>query len=123
MPTTGQQRLREHHERLLSFYQLGFAIPSSNRTPRTAAAAGSARPRSPKLAPLGSPGPVTPLELEESEDYFSMGAKTTQRRHKQSSSEVASQTSGEVTDREDMKRRELLAVGRPTASDRSSAYH
>lgn len=42
----------------------------------TAAAATSAgRPTSPRLAPLGSPGPVTPLELERDEGYLVAGAR------------------------------------------------
>lgn len=34
-----------------------------------------AKPISPRLLPLGSPGPVTPMELEESSGYLSAGAK------------------------------------------------
>lgn len=33
-------------------------------------------PNSPKLTPLGSPGPITPFELEESDGYLVAGAKT-----------------------------------------------
>lgn len=32
------------------------------------------KPVSPRLAPLGSPGPVTPLELEQKEGYLLAGA-------------------------------------------------
>jgi len=35
------------------------------------------RPISPRLAPLGSPGPVTPLELEQKEGYLLAGAHQT----------------------------------------------
>jgi hypothetical protein len=35
------------------------------------------RPVSPRLAPLGSPGPVTPLELEQKEGYLLAGAHQT----------------------------------------------
>ena len=35
------------------------------------------RPVSPRLAPLGSPGPVTPLELEQNEGYLLAGAHQT----------------------------------------------
>ncbi len=34
-----------------------------------------AKPVSPRLLPLGSPGPVTPMELEESAGYLGAGAK------------------------------------------------
>ena len=34
-----------------------------------------AKPISPRLLPLGSPGPVTPMELEESAGYLGAGAK------------------------------------------------
>ncbi|KAL2357167.1 hypothetical protein BJ546DRAFT_432258 [Cryomyces antarcticus] len=34
------------------------------------------RPVSPRLAPLGSPGPVTPLMLEEQSDYMVAGAQS-----------------------------------------------
>lgn len=37
--------------------------------------AGSAKPSSPKLQPLGSPGPITPLELEESSGYMAAGMR------------------------------------------------
>jgi hypothetical protein len=35
-----------------------------------------ARPISPRLLPLGSPGPVTPMELEEGDGYLGAGTKT-----------------------------------------------
>ena len=34
------------------------------------------KPVSPRLAPLGSPGPVTPLELENDEGYLVAGARS-----------------------------------------------
>lgn len=36
-----------------------------------------AKPVSPRLLPLGSPGPVTPMELEESAGYLAAGAEGT----------------------------------------------
>jgi hypothetical protein len=39
----------------------------------------SAKPSSPKLQPLGSPGPITPLELEESGGYMVAGMSGTDR--------------------------------------------
>lgn len=34
-------------------------------------------PESPKLTPLGSPGPITPFALEEGDGYLTAGAKST----------------------------------------------
>jgi hypothetical protein len=34
------------------------------------------KPVSPRLVPLGSPGPVTPLELEAEEGYLAAGARS-----------------------------------------------
>lgn len=34
------------------------------------------KPTSPRLLPLGSPGPVTPLELEGADGYLTAGVKT-----------------------------------------------
>jgi hypothetical protein len=34
------------------------------------------KPESPKLLPLGSPGPITPFELEESAGYIIAGARS-----------------------------------------------
>jgi hypothetical protein len=39
----------------------------------------NAKPSSPKLQPLGSPGPITPLELEESGGYMAAGMHGTDR--------------------------------------------
>jgi hypothetical protein len=39
------------------------------------------RPASPRLAPLGSPGPVTPLELERDEGYLVAGAQHLHQQH------------------------------------------
>jgi hypothetical protein len=36
---------------------------------------GRVKPDSPKLMPLGSPGPITPFELEESAGYLVAGAR------------------------------------------------
>jgi hypothetical protein len=44
--------------------------------PRQARAPG-AHPTSPRLIPMGSPGPVTPLELETAESYLTAGVATT----------------------------------------------
>ena len=38
------------------------------------------KPLSPRLAPLGSPGPVTPMSLESSDGYLALGEQVQQRR-------------------------------------------
>ncbi|KXT18991.1 hypothetical protein AC579_8770 [Pseudocercospora musae] len=43
----------------------------------TLKASSPGKPDSPRLAPLGSPGPVTPLELERGEGYLIAGARST----------------------------------------------
>ena len=35
-----------------------------------------AKPSSPRLCPTGSPGPVTPLELEDADGYIAAGVTT-----------------------------------------------
>lgn len=42
-------------------------------TNRQARGMGSVKPTSPRLAPLASPGAVTPLELEKAESYLTAG--------------------------------------------------
>lgn len=44
-------------------------------TLRVSSPSQATRPASPRLAPMGSPGPVTPLELEEDGDYLVAGAR------------------------------------------------
>ncbi|KAG8626370.1 hypothetical protein KVT40_005315 [Elsinoe batatas] len=58
-----QQKLYTEGQRQLYSYQLG----------RTPSSQFLERPDSPRLQPLGSPGPVTPLELETHESYLSIG--------------------------------------------------
>jgi hypothetical protein len=49
------------------------ALPSTHEQTQ------SAKPSSPKLQPLGSPGPITPLELEESSGYMVAGMRGADR--------------------------------------------
>jgi hypothetical protein len=57
-----QKQLFSHQRGMVSAAQGGFS-------------AGQDRPMSPRLAPLGSPGPVTPLALEHDEGYLLAGAR------------------------------------------------
>ena len=58
-----QQRLYSDAQKQLFLYQretvIGRSMQHNNQ-----------KPTSPKLEPLGSPGPVTPLELESGDDYL-----------------------------------------------------
>ena len=64
-----QQKLYAEAQRQAILYQQELMPRPSSR--------GSTRqkPDSPRLAPLGSPGPVTPLELEEEDNYIAAGAR------------------------------------------------
>lgn len=48
-------------------------VASASRGPRTAP---GPKPTSPRLIPMGSPGPVTPLELEGQDGYLTAGVST-----------------------------------------------
>nr|POF04464.1 hypothetical protein CFP56_55945 [Quercus suber] len=45
------------------------------------------KPAGPRLAPMGSPGPVTPLELEGEESYLVAGARSAAAKHSGSTDE------------------------------------
>lgn len=49
-------------------------IAKADFSSRLAASPFSAKPDAPRLDPLGSPGPVTPLALEEDSDYLTAGS-------------------------------------------------
>ncbi|KAL9056426.1 MAG: hypothetical protein Q9162_002907 [Coniocarpon cinnabarinum] len=59
--TDAQRQLYAYHSELYNLNR-----PSSSR---------GSGPGSPNLRPLSSPGAVTPLELEESDDYLDVGSK------------------------------------------------
>lgn len=64
-----QQRLySEAQKQLYLFQRETLAAHNTGFTPLRE------RPSSPRLEPLGSPGPVTPLELEGTEGYLMAGA-------------------------------------------------
>lgn len=67
-------------------------------------ARGASKPTSPKLAPLDSPGPVTPMELEGAEGYLTAGMK-----HSDAAAHV------EKLIREEASRRGEMSPGRATA--------
>ncbi|KAF2185685.1 hypothetical protein K469DRAFT_575350 [Zopfia rhizophila CBS 207.26] len=64
----------------------------------------TANPTSPRLVPMGSPGPVTPLELEGADGYLMAGANTT---------DAVSHVDKLI--REEARRRGDISPGRPTS--------
>ncbi|KAF2648124.1 hypothetical protein K491DRAFT_613377 [Lophiostoma macrostomum CBS 122681] len=64
----------------------------------------SAKPTSPRLIPLGSPGPVTPLELEGAEGYLTAGVNTHD-----------AQAHVDKLIRDEARRRGDVSPGRPTS--------
>lgn len=72
--TRAPQPVQLESPRLMREKQREF-IEKARLSSKLAASPLAVKPDAPRLDPLGSPkGPVTPLELEESTDYFQMGA-------------------------------------------------
>lgn len=73
-----QRQLYVHQRGLVSLNRFNAAhSPVRSPPPTSAASLRSSKPTSPRLDPLGSPGPVTPLELEEHDGYlFAAGAQS-----------------------------------------------
>ncbi|EER24623.1 conserved hypothetical protein [Coccidioides posadasii C735 delta SOWgp] len=76
-PSPNQQRPSlSSREALRQYREL---IASIALTPRNPASTPGPRPAKPRLAPIGSPGPVTPLSLEEQDDsYFTATPHSTE---------------------------------------------
>jgi hypothetical protein len=80
---TGRKRNRPKHEqrtsdvkRKLKQYQTEMIAQAKLAIlPSTMAAQSASTPISPRLLPAGSPGPITPFELEESAGYLVAGSK------------------------------------------------
>ncbi|KAL8935237.1 MAG: hypothetical protein Q9211_004799 [Gyalolechia sp. 1 TL-2023] len=70
--TSDAQRKIQHYQRDVVLSATRNAILHTTCSP-------SARPSSPRLNPLGSPGPVTPLMLAGQDDYFLAGSGTASR--------------------------------------------
>ena len=62
-------------------YQRDVVVNASRAASRTAAISPRPRPTPPRLHPLGSPGPVTPLMLEGHSDYLLAGSGGSQEGH------------------------------------------
>ncbi|KXT00692.1 hypothetical protein AC578_8253 [Pseudocercospora eumusae] len=65
------------HQRMYSDAQKQLYFNQREMLNATLKASSPGKPDSPRLAPLGSPGPVTPLELERDEGYLIAGARST----------------------------------------------
>ena len=68
-PQMQQNLYAEAQRQALLYQQELMSRPASRGSIRQ-------KPDSPRLAPLGSPGPVTPLELEEEDNYLAAGSRT-----------------------------------------------
>lgn len=75
-PQPPQRQLSDAQYKLHQYQR--DVITIATRQPRPAAPSpnGITRPVSPRLNPLGSPGPVTPMMLEEQPDYLLAGAES-----------------------------------------------
>jgi len=71
---------------------------------------------SPRLAPLGSPGPVTPLELDEREGYFFGGVKAALNEVKKEQGAEKSRMKEKEREREKQSKRKEQASRRPMSS-------
>lgn len=67
-PRTYQKQYTDAQRQMYQYQQQLLAA-----TARSTRGSVGPKPSSPRLHPLGSPGPVTPLELEETNDYFMTG--------------------------------------------------
>ncbi|KAI5369865.1 hypothetical protein Slin15195_G007430 [Septoria linicola] len=90
------QRMYSEAQKQLYFHQRDFLTASAGK------------PTSPRLQPLGSPGPVTPLELEGDEGYLIAGARSVNN----------SATPSDVAER--MMKAEMQRLRGPEATTRQS---
>ncbi|KAI9717619.1 MAG: hypothetical protein M1812_004564 [Candelaria pacifica] len=77
-PTSPRQQHHRHYsdaQKQLHSYQREM-MNSNTKATKVTAAANYVKPISPRLAPMGSPGPVTPLLLEEESGYLVAGTGT-----------------------------------------------
>lgn len=65
-PRAHQRMYSDAQKHLLMYHHQSVAARSNGKA--------EDKPVSPRLVPLGSPGPVTPLELEQKEGYLLAGA-------------------------------------------------
>lgn len=73
-PRTHQRVISDAQKQLLYYQREMISVAHRSSTPTQ-----MDNPASPRLAPMGSPGPVTPLELEAEDEYLSAGARSSGR--------------------------------------------
>lgn len=74
-PALSQQKLYTDAQKQLFIYRETLAGRASSTLLKD-------EPISPKLAPAGSPGPVTPFELEEADGYLGAGERRAMHHHR-----------------------------------------
>ncbi|KAF2005697.1 hypothetical protein P154DRAFT_414890, partial [Amniculicola lignicola CBS 123094] len=97
-PRTYQKKYSDA-QRQMYLYQRDLAASNARQ-----ARSSHAKPTSPRLNPMGSPGPVTPLELEGADGYLTSGMN---------SAEAASHVDKLI--KEEARRRGENSSGRPTS--------
>ncbi|KAF2173197.1 hypothetical protein M409DRAFT_17142 [Zasmidium cellare ATCC 36951] len=97
------------HQRMYSDVQKQLYFNQRELLSRGTSSNSTGKPISPRLQPLGSPGPVTPLELEGEEEYLLAGAR-------KSANGTAPQELVEQLIKEETRRQRNMtaASGRPT---------
>lgn len=98
-PRTQQRQYSDAQKQLYFSYQQQLVAASRTTKPQQ-----GPKPTSPRLIPMGSPGPVTPLELEGADGYLTAGVNT---------NDAASHV--DMLIREEAKRRGDISPGRPTS--------
>ncbi|KAL8733875.1 MAG: hypothetical protein Q9166_001863 [cf. Caloplaca sp. 2 TL-2023] len=74
-PTSSHGRQVPDAQKKLQQYQRDLVINFTRNAVRNNGKSPVAQPNSPRLDPLGSPGPITPLMLEGQSDYFLSGSR------------------------------------------------
>ncbi|RMX96235.1 hypothetical protein D0868_11294 [Hortaea werneckii] len=98
------QRMLSDAQRQLFAYQREMVSAARAQSPGK-----GEKPVSPRLAPLGSPGPVTPLELGDEDGYLAAGARNSGQQHGGTPDELV-----ERLIREEARHRQASSIsGRP----------
>ncbi|KAK0105186.1 hypothetical protein ONS95_004418 [Cadophora gregata] len=75
----GHERRSSDIKRKLQQYQRDMIAQARAAAPTTNDGRTSKEPNSPRLQPLGSPGPITPFELEEADGYIVAGSSAVRK--------------------------------------------
>ncbi|PBP16088.1 hypothetical protein BUE80_DR013208 [Diplocarpon rosae] len=78
-------------QRKLQQYQRDMIAQARDAASSTRAKNRERAPISPRLLPLGSPGPITPFELEEADGYLVAGSRETRKEHERQMQMLLSQ--------------------------------